>query len=65
MVHPADEFVQDRGFCLFDCFGVFFALLHFGVGGFDKLEPSVVAHAVHVNPRTLSDPAGLCFTDGQ
>lgn len=65
MVHPADEFVEDGGFCLFDGFGVFFALLQFGVGGFDELKLTIVAHAVHVNPRALSDPAGLCFTDGQ
>ena len=65
MVHPADEFVEDGGFCLFDGFGVFFALLQFGVGGFDELKLTLVAHAVHVYPCALSDPAGLCFTDGQ
>ena len=65
VVHPADEFVEDDGFRFFDGFGVFFALLQLGIGGFDELEPSVVAHAVHVNLCALSDPAGLCFTDGQ
>ena len=65
MVHPADEFVEDGGFSFFDGFGVLFALLELGVGGLDELKLAIVAHAVHVNPCALSDPAGLCFTDGQ
>lgn len=65
MVHPDDEFVEDGGLGFFDCFGVLFALLQLGIGSFDERKLAVVAHAVHVNSRALSDPAGLCFTDGQ
>ena len=65
VVHPFDEFVEDGGFCFFDGFGVFFALLELGIGGLDELKLAIVAHAVHVDPCALSDPAGLCFTDGQ
>ena len=65
VVNSADEFIKDGCFRFFDGFGVFFALLELGVGGLDELKLAIVAHAVHVNPCALSDPAGLCFTDGQ
>ena len=65
VVDSADEFVEDGGFRFFYGFWVFFALLELGVWGLDELKLAIVAHAIHVNPCALSDPAGLCFTDGQ